>query len=158
MNTSSERPFKAVSIFTGAGGLDIGLERAGFETVSALEIHPKYCETILLNQSKKIPIDADIGERTFFQGTKVINADIATVCGVDLINEETSIDCLIGGPPCQAFSSAGKQQSIFDKRGTLVYEYFRILNDIKPKTFLFENSSRACYSEGEKRRARGNPD
>lgn len=139
MITSSEKPLKAVSIFTGAGGLDIGFERAGFEIVSALEIHPRYCKTILLNQSKNIPIDPDVGDRTFFQNTKVINSDIATVSGVDLINEEATIDCLIGGPPCQAFSSAGKQQSIFDKRGTLVYEYFRILNEIKPKTFLFEN-------------------
>ncbi len=139
MNTSSKTPLKAVSIFTGAGGLDIGLERAGFETVSALEIHPKYCETILQNQKKNIPIGTTAGSNSFFQGTKIINADIATVCGSDLICGEKSIDCLIGGPPCQAFSSAGKQQSIFDKRGTLVYEYFRILNELKPKTFIFEN-------------------
>ncbi len=139
MNTSSKESLKAVSIFTGAGGLDIGFERAGFDIISTLEIHPKYCETILLNQSKKIPIDGTTEGRTFYQGTKVVNADIATVCGDDLISRNDTIDCLIGGPPCQAFSSAGKQQSIFDKRGTLVYEYFRILSELKPKTFLFEN-------------------
>lgn len=138
MSSSGEASLKAVSIFTGAGGLDIGFERAGFETISTLEIHPKYCDTILLNQSKKIPISGASGERYYFQGTKVFNADIATVSGSELANSD-KVDCLIGGPPCQAFSSAGKQQSIFDKRGSLIYEYFRILKELQPKTFLFEN-------------------
>ena len=139
MTTLNESPLRAVSIFTGAGGLDIGFERAGFNIISTLEIHPKYCDTIRLNQSKKIPVTEKNIERTFFGGAKIINADIATVSGDDLTTTKYPIDCLIGGPPCQAFSSAGKQQSIFDKRGILIYEFFRILNEIRPKTFLFEN-------------------
>lgn len=150
MSTSSESLLRAVSIFTGAGGLDIGFERAGFDIISTLEIHPQYCDTIRLNQSKKIPITETTEGKTFFQGTKIINADIAKICGDDLTITPQTVDCLIGGPPCQAFSSAGKQQSIFDKRGTLIYEYFRILNELKPKTFLFENVRGLVTARGRK--------
>lgn len=129
--------YKTVSIFTGAGGLDIGFEKAGFSTISAVEIHPKYCETIVKNRDKKIRISNS--KRFYFENTQIINADISTVKGSELTINNQDIDCLIGGPPCQAFSSAGKQQSIFDQRGTLVYEYFRILNELRPKVFLFEN-------------------
>lgn len=138
MSSLKKDKLKAVSIFTGAGGLDIGFERAGFETVSTLEIHPRYCETIETNKQRKIPISKS-EKRTYFDGALIINDDIANVSAIQLLNGETEIDCLIGGPPCQAFSSAGKQNSIFDKRGTLIYEYFRILGELRPRTFLFEN-------------------
>lgn len=127
---------KAISIFTGAGGLDIGFEKAGFETITANEIHPKYCETITTNKQKSIPISEG---RTYFQNATIINKDIREVSSEELLNGNSDIDCLIGGPPCQAFSSAGKQLSIYDERGSLVYEYLRILSEIQPKTFLFEN-------------------
>ena len=139
MNSLNNPRLKAVSIFTGAGGLDIGFERAGFEIISTLEIHPKYCETIRVNQKKQIPLPSPESDRFYFEGTNVINADIASVKGKELVEGVEEVDCLIGGPPCQAFSSAGRQLSVFDKRGSLVYEYFRILSEIKPKTFLFEN-------------------
>lgn len=136
MNMSGKTSFSVVSIFTGAGGLDIGIERNDFHVVSALEKHPVYCETIHKNQAARVQIG---NGRYYFQDTKIINDDIVNVssellkCGLD------EIDCLIGGPPCQAFSSAGKQQSIFDQRGSLVYEYFRVLKELSPKVFLFEN-------------------
>lgn len=138
MNSLKKDKLKAVSIFTGAGGLDIGFEKAGFETISTLEIHPRYCETIEKNKGKKIAI-SNGEKRTFFERALILNNDIANVSATQLLNGETDIDCLIGGPPCQSFSSAGKQNSIFDKRGTLIYEYFRILRELRPKTFLFEN-------------------
>lgn len=138
-SSQSNNTLNAVSIFTGAGGLDIGFERAGFRTISALEIHPQYCDTIRTNQGKQIHIGDS--SRTYFEDTNILNADICTVSSADLLNGFTpdDIDCLIGGPPCQSFSSAGKQQSIFDKRGTLIYEYLRIIKELRPKTFLFEN-------------------
>ena len=137
MTILSKTDLKAVSIFTGAGGLDIGFERAGFSIVSAVELHPKYCETILVNQSRHLPIPNS--SHSYYENTMVFNADIADISGDQLANGNEEIDCLIGGPPCQAFSSAGKQLSIFDHRGTLIYEYLRILNELQPKTFLFEN-------------------
>ena len=138
ISKSNNRP-NAISIFTGAGGLDIGFERAGFNVISAVEIHPVYCNTILENQKKKIPING--GPEYYYEGTLVLNDDINNVTGEQLLRgfPKGKIDCLIGGPPCQSFSSAGKQGSIFDKRGTLIYEYFRILQETMPKTFLFEN-------------------
>ncbi|MCM1518693.1 MAG: DNA cytosine methyltransferase [Pseudoflavonifractor sp.] len=129
--------FKAISLFTGAGGLDIGLEQAGFETISAVEICVPFFNTILQNQARRIPILNS--ERYYFQEARILNQDIATVSASDLNPAGAEIDCLIGGPPCQAFSSAGKQDSIFDHRGTLIYEYLRLLDEIRPKVFLFEN-------------------
>ena len=137
MTTSSKTKHTAVSIFTGAGGLDIGFERAGFSVVSANEIHPNYCETIRVNQSRSINIQRT--NATYFSDTQIINDDIKNVTSKQLMNGNDQIDCLIGGPPCQAFSSAGKQLSIFDERGALIYEYLRILSEMQPKTFLFEN-------------------
>lgn len=129
--------FKTISLFTGAGGLDIGFEQAGFETISAVEISVPFCDTIKLNQSNRIPIPDT--NRYYFQNSLILNKDIATV-SADILNPDGfEIDCLIGGPPCQSFSSAGKQDSIFDHRGTLIYEYLRLLRELKPKVFLFEN-------------------
>lgn len=139
---------KAISIFTGAGGLDMGFERAGFSIVSALELHPKYCETIKENQARMIKIPGT--DRTYFQNTVIFNDDICNVSGHHIACGESEIDCLIGGPPCQAFSSAGKQLSIFDHRGALVYEYLRVLRELNPKTFLFENVRGLVTARGKK--------
>lgn len=138
MSSSPKTKFNAVSIFTGAGGLDIGFEKGGFNIISAVEIHPRYYETICKNKEKKIPVSTDTSDY-FFKNTIIINDDIANISANTLKADYDDIDCLIGGPPCQAFSSSGKQQSIFDKRGKLIYEYFRILKELRPKTFLFEN-------------------
>lgn len=138
----------AVSIFTGAGGLDIGVERAGFDVLSTLEIHPSYCATVRNMKAKGVRIP-DAG-RTYFQDAMVIEGDIREMTAKDLLGRRKSVDCLVGGPPCQAFSSAGKQNSIFDERGTLVYEYLRILKELKPKVFLFENVRGLVTAKGAK--------
>lgn len=138
---------KSVSIFTGAGGLDIGMELAGFDTVSAVEIHPAYFNTLITNQSRNIP---GAKGRTLLQNTKIFNADIRDIRGEQLMCGENDIDCLVGGPPCQSFSSAGKQLSIFDERGSLIFEYLRILSEIRPKTFLFENVRGLITARGNK--------
>ena len=137
----------AISIFTGAGGLDIGVERAGFDVLSTLEIHPSYYATVRNMKEKRIPIPGS--ERTYFQNANVIQGDIREITAHDLLGRRKSVDCLVGGPPCQAFSSAGKQNSIFDERGTLVYEYFRLLKEIKPKVFLFENVRGLVTAKGQ---------
>lgn len=138
MISSTTAKLKAVSIFTGAGGLDIGFERAGFQILSTLEIHPSYHQTIVANKLKKIRISHNSNDY-YFEGTNVLNEDVRKVSANQLFASDFDIDCLIGGPPCQAFSSAGKQESIFDDRGQLIYEYLRILKEMRPKTFLFEN-------------------
>lgn len=138
----------AISIFTGAGGLDIGIEKAGFDVLSTLEIHPSYCATVRNMKAKGVRIPGT--DRTFFQDANVIEGDIRAITAKDLLGRRKSVDCLIGGPPCQAFSSAGRQDSIFDERGTLVYEYFRILKELKPKVFLFENVRGLVTAKGAK--------
>ena len=124
---------KYVSLFTGAGGLDIGLERAGLKAVSLCEIEKVFCDTLRENQRFKHADGID-----YFSGAAVHNADICEVAGSDLVSTE-EIDLVVGGPPCQAFSSSGKQLSVLDARGKLVHEFLRIVDELKPRMFLFEN-------------------
>ena len=122
-----------ISLFSGAGGLDIGLERSGFEAISMSEIELVFCETLTKNQRV---IRSDEGH--YFESTEIINADIRNLSSNDVIRGQ-DVDLVVGGPPCQAFSSSGKQLSILDPRGELVNEFYRMVDEIKPKMLLFEN-------------------
>jgi len=122
-----------VSLFSGAGGLDIGLERAGFEAVSLCEIESVFCRTLSANQSW-----AHGDGRKYLSNATILNADIRDVRAEDL-SIGKRIDLVVGGPPCQAFSSSGKQLSVLDPRGALVSEFCRIVGELKPRVFLFEN-------------------
>jgi DNA (cytosine-5)-methyltransferase 1 len=125
--------FSYVSLFSGAGGLDLGLEQSGFKTIAMSEIEPAFCETLLANQN----ITHSDGFN-YFEGTKIINADIRDVTTKELVGNKKP-DLVVGGPPCQAFSSSGKQLSVLDPRGGLIGEFYRVIDEIKPKMFLFEN-------------------
>jgi len=98
-----------------------------------VEIEKVFCSTLESNQGW---IHSD--GRDYFGGTRIINADIRDVSHRDLFDGE-GLDLLVGGPPCQAFSSSGKQLSILDPRGALVSEFYRMVEALKPKMFLFEN-------------------
>ena len=124
---------KYVSLFTGAGGLDIGLERVGLKAVSLCEIEEVFCDTLHENRQFKHADGID-----YFAGAKIHNADICDVAGSDLTSQK-EIDLVVGGPPCQAFSSSGRQLSVLDARGKLVHEFLRVVDELKPKMFLFEN-------------------
>lgn len=113
---------KILSLFSGAGGLDKGFENAGFEIVTSNEIDKVTFDTYKYN----------------FPNTKHIGGSIVNLTKQDL---EDSYDGIIGGPPCQSWSEAGKQLGINDPRGKLFYEYVRILELVKPKFFLAENVS-----------------
>jgi DNA (cytosine-5)-methyltransferase 1 len=124
---------KYISLFTGAGGLDIGLERSGLKAVSLCELEKVFCDTLRENQR----IQHADGIK-YFAGAEIKNLDICQVTGNELtLGEE--IDLVVGGPPCQAFSSSGRQLSVLDARGKLVHEFVRIVSELKPKMFLFEN-------------------
>ena len=122
-----------VSLFTGAGGLDIGLERTGLKAVSLCEIEKVFCDTLHENQRFRHADGID-----YFHEASILNADICEVAGADIAGGE-EIDLVVGGPPCQAFSSSGKQLSVLDARGKLVHEFLRIVDELKPRMFLFEN-------------------
>lgn len=120
---------KTLSLFSGAGGLDIGFSDAGFDIVSSVEIEQKFCDTLKLNTGK--------GKR--FHHSKVHCIDIKLLSGKGLGH----IDFIIGGPPCQTFSAAGRRANgvagTTDERGVLFREYVRLLKELSPKGFLFEN-------------------
>ena len=122
-------PIRTLSLFSGAGGLDIGFSDAGFDIIESVEIESKFCETLLLNS----------GEGKQFKISKVNCIDIREYTGQNL----GEIDFIIGGPPCQTFSAAGRRANgvlgTTDARGVLFREYVRLLEELKPMGFLFEN-------------------
>ena len=113
---------KIASLFTGAGGLDLGFEKAGFGVVWANEFDPVIWETFKLN----------------FPKTKLDKRSITDVASKEVPDNIVGI---IGGPPCQSWSEAGSRRGIEDKRGQLFFDYIRILKDKQPKFFLAENVS-----------------
>lgn len=115
-----------VELFAGAGGLALGLEKAGFETKATLENNQWACQTLRKNRPNWNIIEDDI----------IKIADIGIKKYLPLDGE---IDLLSGGYPCQAFSYAGKKLGLEDTRGTLFYSYAEILKELKPKMFLAEN-------------------
>ncbi|MCQ2368380.1 MAG: DNA cytosine methyltransferase [Kiritimatiellae bacterium] len=123
------RRLNLVSLFSGGGGLDIGLDAAGFTTLFANDIIPQCCDTLEKNlPGKKVVVCEDI---------KKVSGDlIKTSIG---LKDGEEVDLLAGGPPCQAFSIFGQRKGRADPRGQMVYEYFRILSELKPKVFVFEN-------------------
>lgn len=125
--------FKYVSLFSGAGGLDIGLEKSGLEPLALCEIDSTFCDTLRIN-SGKLKTDGN----TYLTDAKIINADVRELKGKEIL-ELGKVDLIVGGPPCQSFSSAGKQLSVLDSRGDLINEFCRLIDEVKPKMFLFEN-------------------
>ncbi|HTL81098.1 MAG TPA: DNA cytosine methyltransferase [Bacteroidia bacterium] len=112
---------KVVSFFAGAGGLDLGFEKAGFDVIWANEYDREIWETFEKNHKK----------------TKLDRRSI-----VDIKSHEVpDCDGIIGGPPCQSWSEAGALRGIGDKRGQLFFEFIRILAEKRPKFFLAENVS-----------------
>lgn len=118
-----------LGLFSGAGGLDIGFHDSGFDILETVELESKFVDTQLLNQSKG----------KYLQGTKIVCEDIQKYYP----KFSNSIDFIIGGPPCQSFSSAGRRaagvRGTKDSRGGLFWEYVRLLKELEPKGFLFEN-------------------
>jgi DNA (cytosine-5)-methyltransferase 1 len=117
------------------GGFDIGLERAGFETIAATDVDADCIAT--LRASQQATISSTRG-RTFLQGTRIVEADVAGLSISDLCDGETP-DLLAGGPPCQPFSSAGKQVGLDDPRGRLWEEFLRIADEMRPRMIVLEN-------------------
>ena len=120
----------ALSLFSGAGGMDIGTSQAGFDTVACVEIDPHCCDTLR---------DAAARER---RSTRVIESDIRCIDPVrlmhELLMEPGELDLLCGGSPCQSFSQIGKRKCLEDERGLLLFEFVRFAEAFQPKTILLE--------------------
>lgn len=118
-NIKPKRKFTSVELFAGAGGLAIGLEQAGFSVVALNEIDKDACATLKENRPQWNVIHESIS-----------NVDFKSFHGVDFLS---------GGFPCQAFSYAGKQLGFEDTRGTLFFEFARVVKETQPKVFIAEN-------------------
>ncbi|GHU43775.1 cytosine-specific methyltransferase [Clostridia bacterium] len=121
------KKYSTIELFAGAGGLALGIEKAGFNTLGLIEFDEAASNTLKYNRPN----------------WRVINDDIANIASLDL--EELfnikigELDLLSGGAPCQSFSYAGKRLGLEDARGSLFYYYAVFLEKLQPKMFLFEN-------------------
>ena len=113
-----------LSFFSGAMGLDIGLEKAGFNTIAACEVDINAIKTIKKNK-KGLNVYTDINN--------ISNSEL------DSIKHKNKIDLIAGGPPCQAFSTAGKRKGFEDDRGNIFLRYLEIIEYLKPSYFVIEN-------------------
>lgn len=125
------RDLPIVSLFTGAGGLDLGLERAGrgrFDPRAWVEIEPDAQRTLLANGvAREDGLYSDI--------SRVNPRSLMSQAGL----RESETFLLAGGPPCQAFSSAGLRRGVNDVNGAVVHNYFDMVDKLRPRFFVFEN-------------------
>lgn len=119
--------FRFASLFSGAMGLDLGIEAAGGELVLANEIDKGAVATIKHNRPDIPVIDSSVtnlNAARFYQETGI---------------KPGELDLLCGGPPCQSFSVYGNRAGAHDPRGQLVFEFVRMVGELKPRCFLMEN-------------------
>ncbi len=123
------REITVLSLFSGGGGLDIGFHDAGFQIIEMVEIDARYVRTLEVNSQPGY----------LLEGSRSHCTDIRTYHPPT----DLQVDFIIGGPPCQTFSAAGRRAAgvsgTDDPRGVLFEEYVRLLKVLKPRGFLFEN-------------------
>lgn len=112
--------YTVLELFAGAGGMALGLEKAGLKSVLLNEIDSHACKTLRKNRPEWNVVEGDVSK-------------------VDFTPYRDTVDVLAGGFPCQAFSYAGKKLGFEDTRGTLFFEFARAVNEINPKVLLAEN-------------------
>lgn len=120
LQTKPLRPYTSIELFAGAGGLALGMEKAGFSHLLLNEIDHDACRTLLINRPEWHVVEADIHH-------------------LDFSKYRGEVDLLTGGFPCQAFSYAGKQGGFADTRGTLFFELARATQETQPKVLMAEN-------------------
>ena len=126
---------KAISLFAGAGGCSLGFKQAGYQVLFATDIDPDAVATYQQN----------------FPKTPCEQADVRDLTASSLLEKaglgEGELDVLLGGPPCQGFSSAGGKLGS-DPRNSLVTNYVRLLHELRPKWFVMENVEGLLTSGG----------
>ncbi|MBY5325399.1 DNA cytosine methyltransferase [Rhizobium leguminosarum] len=138
-----------ISLFAGAGGLDIGLEAAGWNCRYASDIDDAAVVTMQANQAAR----TSIGGRSVFDGTFIEKADVRQLTGKGILNSiaavRGAIPLLAGGPPCQSWSSAGHQLGFQDPRGRLWSDFVRLADELDVRFMLFENVRGLLTARGE---------
>ena len=115
-----------IDLFAGAGGMSLGFEQAGFDVVAAVEVDPVHCAVHKFNFPQTAVIARSV--------VGLSGSAIRLAAGIG----DREIDCVFGGPPCQGFSMIG-QRAFDDSRNRLVLEFVRLVAELNPKTFVFEN-------------------
>ena len=115
-----KRKYTSIELFAGAGGLALGLEKAGLEHVLLNELMAEACETLRVNRPNWNIVEGDISK-------------------IDFSAYRGKIDVVSGGFPCQAFSYAGNRAGFEDARGTLFFEFARVIKETHPRMFIGEN-------------------
>ena len=137
LSLGSMKTISTLSLFTGGGGLDIGFAKAGFKILACVDIDETACEILELNKGKY-----------FEDSSKIINDDIRNIKPERLGLRR--VDFIIGGPPCQSFSAAGRRAGgslgVADLRGSLFWHYCKYIRHYQPRGFLFENVRGILYS------------
>ena len=131
---SSESRKSAISLFSGAMGLDLGFELQGdFELLACVEDNHAACNSIRKNvvsgnfEGSPLVFEKDI----FDLDPKILMSKLGLKSG--------ELDVLIGGPPCQSFSTVGKRGTVQDRRGTLLWQYLKFVVELRPKGVVMEN-------------------
>jgi len=126
-----KRKLKAIELFAGAGGMALGLQQAGIDVVAAVEIDKWCVETLEANKAAAFP------------KMKIIQADITSLSGESLLKQvglaRGQLDILSGGPPCQGFSYASSRRSVNDPRSKMMWQFIRMVEEIRPRYFVIEN-------------------
>ncbi len=127
INSDAKNGLRVLSFFSGAMGLDIGLHKAGLNTLLACEIDKSSRNTIITN-NPNIGLVGDIRDYSISKILEFAN-----------VNSPNDIDVIAGGPPCQAFSTAGKRKGFEDERGNVFLKFIEVIEEIKPKYAVIEN-------------------
>lgn len=127
----SKTKYTFIDLFAGCGGLSLGLEQAGFESVFFNEIIPTYASTYIANH--------DLEEGHYFIGDiNELNTKLDDYKDI-IFNKKRPVTMVCGGPPCQGFSMANRQRIIDDPRNQLYKAYLFFLSKVRPKFFIMEN-------------------
>lgn len=118
--TEPLRPYSTIELFAGAGGLALGMHKAGFKHVLLNELDKDACRTLKMNMPEWNVVQSDIHD-------------------IDFTQYKGKVDLITGGFPCQAFSYAGKRLGFEETRGTLFFELARAVKEVQPKVFMAEN-------------------
>jgi len=117
----------AVELFAGCGGFSTGALDAGCKVATGFDLDARSVEAFEYNHA--------------YRGSKGVRLDLSKASGDDILKLSgvDKVDLLLGGPPCQPFSIVGKRKGMADDRGNLIFEFARLVDELEPTAFIFEN-------------------